>query len=197
MLKPNWWTIGLGVSIMVMVFWGVAGANGVPAHGVPAQEEVVGTAVGEGPVEGPSEAWPIIRVQDTVPMHVHESPVEFEPVVLRENKEEAPDDAPRSRGHEVLGLVVHPYTALTLSRVQGQDYSHGHYDDDDCDRDDYDCRKKKANGAQWSTGFKFGVEIDAGSLYIGAEFQLRDILTDAPDTYPWDGEFELAVGGYW
>lgn len=69
-------------------------------------------------------------------------------------------------------LKAEPYVAITLTRPSGPD--------------------------EWSTGFEGGVEFLLEPLYIGAEYELHDILTDDEDeVYPFDGTFTLSVGAYW
>lgn len=73
--------------------------------------------------------------------------------------------------HEVLGLIYHPYAAMTLSRI--------------------------SDDATWSTGAVLGAEIDAGGGFVGVSYRLHDILTDdESEVIPWDGTFELALGIY-
>ena len=82
---------------------------------------------------------------------------------------EAPDTRPV---HSLFGVPVHPYGALTLSRP-------------------FDL-----NG--FSTGFKVGAEVDLQPVWIGIEVRLHDILTeDESEVYPFNGEFEISLGGYW
>lgn len=86
----------------------------------------------------------------------------------------------QGEGHEVLGLTVHPYGALTFTRIAG------------------DSSDDVASGtSNWSTGAWFGAEVEAGPMFVGISYRLRDILTEGRETYPWDGEFEIALGGYW
>ncbi len=85
-------------------------------------------------------------------------------------------------GHAVMGMVVHPYGALTFTRVAGDDL-----------RED----SSYEGVSNWSTGFLFGAEVEAGPMYVGISYRLRDILTEGREVYPWNGEFEVALGGYW
>jgi len=74
--------------------------------------------------------------------------------------------------HSLFGVPVHPYGALTLSRP--------------FDLNDF------------STGFKVGAEVDLKPVWIGIEVRLHDILTeDRAEVYPFNGEFEISLGGYW
>ncbi len=87
--------------------------------------------------------------------------------------DEEPATEAKGEGHSFFGMTTHPYTKLTLSRIN-------------------------SDGVQWSTGFGFGVEVDAGGAYVDLHYQLHDILTDESNqSYPWDGTFEIGVGMYW
>jgi hypothetical protein len=166
MLKPrNWWLVGLVAAIAAFV---VLISNDARANGVPGE-------VPPAPAELEQPVWP---------------------ERIEKQGQLADEDASRypSAGHDIMGLVVHPYAALTLTRVQGKDDRHPYYRCEDEDHHD-GCKHRQV--ADWSTGFKFGAEFDAGPLFVGVEYRLRDILTDGNEVFPWDGEFDLAIGGYW
>jgi hypothetical protein len=75
----------------------------------------------------------------------------------------------KEKGHELFGLSYCPYGGLTLSRLN----------------------------EEWSTGFLFGAEIDAGGAFVDIEYELHDILTeDRKETVPWDGTFRVVLGTY-
>ena len=76
-------------------------------------------------------------------------------------------------GHEFLGIMTHPYTALAVDRLSGPD--------------------------DWTTGMVFGLEIDATEGgFIDLHLKLHDILTDSSnEVYTWDSTFTLEVGWYW
>ena len=83
--------------------------------------------------------------------------------------DEAADTRP---AHSLFGVPIHPYGALTLSRPFDLD--------------------------GFSTGFKVGAEVDLKPVWIGLEVRLHDILTEAEaEVYPFNGEFEISLGGYW
>jgi len=94
----------------------------------------------------------------------------------------ADEDAIKGDGHELLGVIVHPYSKLTLTRVG--EMSMPAFDD-------------KMGTNRWSTGFCFGAEMDAGGLFLDMNFKLHDILAeDTEQAFPWDSSFELGVGAY-
>jgi hypothetical protein len=64
-------------------------------------------------------------------------------------------------------VELHPHAALTVDRPSGPD--------------------------RWSTGFLFGCEVATEPVWIAANYQLHDILTDN-ETYEWDATFEVAAG---
>lgn len=79
----------------------------------------------------------------------------------------------RGSGHEIFGIVTHPYTGVSISRFNTiQD---------------------------WSTSFEMGVEVDfSQGWYGGVEIVLHDILTDIDsEIVPWDQTFKIGFGKYW
>lgn len=46
----------------------------------------------------------------------------------------------------------------------------------------------------WSVGFEFGADIDAGPGVLEVSYELHDILTDEENqVIPWDGTFKMGL----
>lgn len=91
-------------------------------------------------------------------------------------KPEAEKADARGEGHDLWGLEVHPYVGLIALRPTGSDSA-------------------DAVSENWTIGLTAGVDVDLEPFWVGASYDLYDVLDD-DGSYPFDGAFALHLGLY-